>query len=174
MTGYLKRLLRTAAAYQLADIVSKVIAVGLLPVYTRHLTRGDYGVAELLATLVIFVSILVRLGLGEAFVRFWYEEADEAARDALARRVAVGVLALTTVATALAAVLAGPLSTAVLGHRDTTTFLCAVLGLWSFTNLELAYALLRVEERAREYAIASLVNVGLTIVATVIDRKSVV
>jgi O-antigen/teichoic acid export membrane protein len=168
VTGYLKRLLRTAAAYQLADIVSKIIAVALLPVYTRHLTRADYGVAELLATLVIFVSILVRLGLGEAFVRYWYEEADEAARDALARRVAVGVLVLTSVATVLAAALAGPLSAVVLGHRDTATFLCAVLGLWSFTNLELAYALLRVEERAKEYAIASLVNVGLTIVATVI------
>ncbi len=168
MAGYLKRLLRTAAAYQLADIVSKLIAIGLLPVYTRYLTRGDYGVAELLATLVIFVSILVRLGLGEALVRYWYEEKDEVARDALARRAALGVLGLTTTATALAAVLAGPLSAAVLSHRDATTFLIAVLGLWAFTNLELAYALLRVEERAREYALASLANVALTIALTLV------
>jgi O-antigen/teichoic acid export membrane protein len=48
MTSYLRRLLRTGAAYQLADAVSKVVALALLPVYTRHLTRADYGTAELL------------------------------------------------------------------------------------------------------------------------------
>ena len=43
----------------------------------------------------------------------------------------------------------------------------AILGLWSFTNLELAYALLRVEERARPYLIASIANVALTVGLTV-------
>jgi O-antigen/teichoic acid export membrane protein len=56
----------------------------------------------------------------------------------------------------------------VLGHRDQLTFLVAVMGLWVFTNLELAYALLRVEERLRAYASASLFNVGLTIAASVV------
>ena len=50
MTSYLRRLLRAGAAYQLADAVSKVVALALLPVYTRHLTRADYGTAELLLT----------------------------------------------------------------------------------------------------------------------------
>ena len=31
-----------------------------------------------------------------------------------------------------------------------------VLGLWAFTNLEIAYALLRVDERRRTYLIASV------------------
>src|SRR5205807_2297544 len=53
-----------------------------------------------------------------------------------------------------------------LGDHDPTIFRIAVLGLWSFTNLELAYALLRVEERLRTYATASLINVGLTIGAS--------
>ena len=43
----------------------------------------------------------------------------------------------------------------------------AALGLWAFTNLELAYALLRVEERARAFAAASLANVLLTVGLTV-------
>ena len=43
----------------------------------------------------------------------------------------------------------------------------AVLGLWTFTNLELAYALLRVDERARVYLTASLTNVALTVTLTV-------
>jgi O-antigen/teichoic acid export membrane protein len=56
----------------------------------------------------------------------------------------------------------------VLGYHDPTTFRIAVLGLWAFTNLELAYAMLRVEERLRTYAIASLTNVGITIASSVV------
>jgi O-antigen/teichoic acid export membrane protein len=43
----------------------------------------------------------------------------------------------------------------------------AVVGLWAFTNLEMAYAQLRVDERARAYLIASGANVALTVVFTV-------
>jgi len=35
--GYLRRLARSLAAYQVADVVSKFIAVLLLPVYTRYI-----------------------------------------------------------------------------------------------------------------------------------------
>jgi O-antigen/teichoic acid export membrane protein len=54
-----------------------------------------------------------------------------------------------------------------LRYHYATIFRIAVLGLWAFTNLELAYALLRVDERLRTYATASLINVGLTIGASV-------
>jgi O-antigen/teichoic acid export membrane protein len=56
----------------------------------------------------------------------------------------------------------------VLGYQDVPTFLIAVLGLWAFTNLELAYGLLRVDERVKAYAAASLINVGLTIAASLV------
>jgi hypothetical protein len=37
VTAYLKRLASSLAAYQVADIVSKFMAVLLLPVYTRYI-----------------------------------------------------------------------------------------------------------------------------------------
>ena len=90
MTGYLKRLVSSLAAYQLADVVSKFIAVLLLPVYTRYITPAGYGVVELLANGVIFVSILVRFGMIEAFLRFYFTDEDHAAsRRARAARVRV-------------------------------------------------------------------------------------
>ena len=168
MTDYLRRLARALAAYQVADVVAKFMAVLLLPVYTRYVSTSGYGVVELLANGVIFISILIRLGMIEAFLRFYYSDTDSERRDALARR-AIGFLlvasSLAAIALALAAV---PLSRIVLSHRDPTTFRIAVLGLWTFTNLELAYGLLRVDERVRRYALASLCNVGLTIAASVV------
>jgi len=165
--GYLQRLLRTSAAYQASDILSKLIAVGTLPVYTRHLTRSDYGAAETLLTVVIFWSILLRLGIGEAFVRFYYDDADPARRERSAR-LATSIVLLTTTAAALAAAAAaGPLSRLFLGFNDPPLMRIAVLGLWAFTNLEMAYALLRVDERARAYLVASVCNVLLTVGLTV-------
>jgi O-antigen/teichoic acid export membrane protein len=168
VTAYLKRLVRSLAAYQVADVVSKFIAVLLLPVYTRYINPAGYGVVELLGNGVIFISIVVRFGMIEAFLRFYFTDEDQSRRDALARRAIGFTLLVTTIVCAALAAAASPLSLLVLGHRDLTTFLVAVLGLWAFTNLELAYGLLRVDERVRAYAAASLINVGITIAASVV------
>jgi O-antigen/teichoic acid export membrane protein len=163
MYDYFRRLARTGAAYQAGEALAKLVAVGLLPVYTRHLSRADYGTADLLLTLVILVSIVIRLGLVEAFVRFYYVDAEPERRDRVARAATGVVLLATTVVSAVAAALAGPLSELVLGFRDVTLWLITILGLWSFTNLEMCYALLRVDERSRTFLRASLTNVALTI-----------
>ena len=168
MPGYLRRLLRTGAAYQASDVLAKVIALALLPVYTRALTRGDYGTAELLLTTVILVSIVVRLGLGEAFLRFYFVDAADARRRRVARTATGVVLATSTLVAGAAAVFAGPLSEALLGDERPAEWRAAMLGVWSFTNLEVAYALLRAEERTRPYLVASLVNVGLTVAASLV------
>jgi O-antigen/teichoic acid export membrane protein len=168
VTAYLKRLVSSLAAYQVADVVSKFIAVLLLPVYTRYITPSGYGVVELLGNGVILISILVRFGIIEAFLRFYFVDQDQARRDALVRRSVGFLLVATTLAAVPLAAAAGPLSRLVLGFHDPEIFLIAVLGMWAFTNLELAYGVLRVDERLRAYATASLVNVGLTICASLV------
>jgi O-antigen/teichoic acid export membrane protein len=168
VTAYLKRLVSSLAAYQVADIVSKFIAVILLPVYTRYVTPQGYGVVELLANGVILISILARFGMIESFLRYYFTDEDEQRRDALARRAVGFLLIASTIVSVILAVFAAPISRVVLGYRDVTTLRIAVLGLWSFTNLELAYGLLRVDERLRTYAIASVSNVLMTVAATVV------
>src|ERR1700751_1185824 len=110
MIPYLRRLVRSLAAYQVAAVVSKFIAVLLLPVYTRYIAPAGYGVGELLANGVIFVSILVRFGMIEAFLPSPFAAADGERRDALARRAVIFLLVATTAAAAVLAALAGPLS----------------------------------------------------------------
>jgi O-antigen/teichoic acid export membrane protein len=168
MTGYLKRLLSSLGAYQVANIVSKLIAVVTLPVYTRYIAPRGYGEIELLANGVILISIVTRFGMIEAFLRFYYADADPGRRDALVRRGASFLLAATTVVAALLLAFAGPLSSLVLGHHDPGLLRIAVLGLWAFTNQEYAWAILRVDERLRAYATASLVNVLLTVASVLV------
>src|SRR5262249_7596514 len=118
MTGYLRRLLRAGAAYQLADAVSKVVALVLLRVYTTHLTPSDYGTAELLLTTIILVSIVLRLGLGEAFVRFHYLDKDPDRRRKLARTATGTLFLATTVAAIAVAAAAAPISEALLDKHE--------------------------------------------------------
>jgi len=161
------RLLTGGAAYQASSVLSAVLALITLPLYTRALSRADFGVAETLLTFIILASILLRLGLGEAFVRYYFTHAPGAERDRLARTTTATVLLTTTAAALLAAALAGPLSELILGFEEAGLMRIAVLGLWSFTNLEVAYALLRVDERRRTYLAAAMTNVLLSVALTV-------
>jgi O-antigen/teichoic acid export membrane protein len=161
--AYLKRLVTAGLAYQAGDILSKGAALVTLPLYTRYVATTQYGYAEALLTAVILLSIVLRLGVGEAFIRFYYDDDDSERRDRIAAG-AVGISFITTSIAALAGVaLAGPLSRAMLGAHTTTLFDIAMLGLWAFTNLEIAYALLRADERKRTYMKASVADVSLTI-----------
>ncbi len=167
MLGYLKRLVTTGAAYQFGDIVAKALALLTLPLYTRHLSTEAYGVAETLLTAVILASILLRVGVGEAFIRFYFDDQDTARRERIARTATATVAWTTTLASLVAVAFAAPLSRLLLNFNDPQLLDCAVLGLWAFTNLEMAYAQLRVDERARAYMYASGANVALTVAFTI-------
>ncbi len=167
MLGYIKRLVTTGAAYQFGDIVAKGLALLTLPLYTHHVSTEAYGAAESLLTAVILSSIVLRLGIGEAFIRFYFDDADTARRDRIACTATATVAWTTTIAVLVAVPFAAQLSRLLLGFEDPLLIDCALLGLWAFSNLEMAYAQLRVDERARAYVFASGANVGMTVVFTI-------
>ena len=80
MFEYLRRLATTGAAYTASSVVSKLIAVFLLPIYTHYLTPSDYGAAEVMLASVIAASIIVRFGIIEAILRFYYLPGERPAR----------------------------------------------------------------------------------------------
>jgi O-antigen/teichoic acid export membrane protein len=162
---YLKRLVTAGAAYQAGDILSKGAALITLPLYTRYVIRTQYGYAEALLTAVILLSIVLRLGVGEAFIRYYYDDAEPERRDRIAAGAVGLVFATTTVAALAGVAFAAPLSRLLLSshHSQTALLDIAMLGIWAFTNLEIAYALLRADERKRTYMKASIADVSLTI-----------
>jgi O-antigen/teichoic acid export membrane protein len=147
---YLRRLATTGAAYTASSVVSKLI---------------DYGAAEVMLSSVIAASIIVRFGVIEAILRFYYLAGERPERV-----VATGFAALfwaATVAAAIALPLAGPISEALLRHQDAGLARLAILGLWTLTLYEYALTLLRLDERARAYFGITVANVLVTIPFTV-------
>jgi O-antigen/teichoic acid export membrane protein len=165
VSGYLRRLATTGAAYTAASILSKLIAVALLPLYTRYLTPADYGAAEVLFAAIVSASIVVRLGLIEALLRFYYKD-DEDPNRVVAGTFA-GLFWFATVGALVALPFAKPISEALLGEPATGLARIAIGGLWVLTMFEFLLTLFRLEERAQAYFLVTIANVLATIALTV-------
>ena len=165
MFEYLRRLATTGAAYTASSVFSKLIAVFLLPLYTAYLTPADYGAAEVMLASLVAASILIRFGVIEALLRFYYLAGEQPRRV-----VATGFASLFWTATAGAVVgmaLAEPISRLLLDRPDAGLARLAVLGLWTLTLWEYVLTLLRLDERARAYFAITVINVIVTIPFTV-------
>jgi O-antigen/teichoic acid export membrane protein len=171
-SGYLRRLATTGAAYTAASILSKVIAVALLPLYTRYLSAEDYGAAEVLFAAVVSASIIVRFGLIEAILRFYYKEDEDP--DAVVAGTFAGLFWLSTLGALLALPFAGPLSELLLpdpeglGASAPDLVRIAIGGLWVLTMWEFMLTLFRLEERARAFFLTTILNVLASIALTVV------
>jgi O-antigen/teichoic acid export membrane protein len=166
VSGYLRRLATTGAAYTAASIVSKLIAVALLPLYTRYLTTGDYGAAEVMFAAVVSASIVVRLGLIEALLRFYYRDDEDPGRVVSTSFAALFWFA--TIAALVALPFAGPISDALLAESAPDLARISIAGLWVLTLSEYLLTLFRLEERARAFFITTIINVLAAIALTVI------
>ncbi len=173
MSGYLRRLATTGAAYTAASILSKVIAVALLPLYTRYLTLADYGAAEVMFAAIVSASIVVRFGLIEAVLRFYYKD-DEDPDRVVASSFAglfwfatIGALLALPFATPIAEALLDPKTVAEVGQMAELVRI-SIGGLWVLTMFEFMLTLFRLEERARAFFTTTIVNVLVTIALTIV------
>jgi O-antigen/teichoic acid export membrane protein len=174
MSGYLRRLATTGAAYTAASIFSKLIAVALLPLYTRYLSPEDYGAAEVLFAAVVAASIFIRFGLIEAILRFYYKD-DEDPAEVVASTFA-GLFWLATAGALVALPFAGPISELLLPlDKDDALYQSApelvriaIGGLWVLTLWEFLLTLFRLEERARAFFVTTILNVLAAIALTVV------
>jgi O-antigen/teichoic acid export membrane protein len=169
VSGYLRRLATTGAAYTAASILSKVIAVALLPLYTRYLTPADYGAAEVMFAAIVTASIVVRLGLIEAVLRFYYRDDEDP--DRVVASTFAGLFWFATIGALLALPFAEPLSELLLDEPAADLARISIGGLWVLTMYEFMLTLFRLEERARAFFVTTLLNVlaaiGLTVVLVV-------
>ncbi len=166
MSGYLRRLATTGAAYTAASILSKVIAVALLPLYTRYLTPADYGAAEVMFAAVVSASIVVRFGLIEAVLRFYYRDGEDP--DRVVASTFAGLFWFATIGALLALPFATPISEALLARPAADLARISIGGLWVLTMFEFMLTLFRLEERARAFFVTTILNVLVTIGLTVV------
>jgi len=164
----LRRLARHSAVYGLGGLVSRILATLLLPLYTSYLPPKAYGRVEVVTATTAVLSIVLQMGISTAFFRFYFDEKEEAGKLTVIRTSFWFTMAMSTLGLALGLVFAAPVGHLIgLGH-DPNLVRAGAVGLWAQTNYNQLTALFRVEQRSVQYAVASVVNVGVTVTAMVL------
>ena len=169
LAAELRRLGKHSAIYGLGGLVSRILAVLLLPLYTRYLSPSDYGKVETLIALTTVIGIALRMGIHSAFFRFYFDSPEPAARRRVLRTSFWFTMAMATAGLLAGLALAGPISDVLFGTSDDSELvMAAFVGLWAGMNYEQLTSLFRVEERSVAFVSASLANIFLTIGATLL------
>jgi O-antigen/teichoic acid export membrane protein len=164
----LKRLGRHSAIYGLGGLVSRILATLLLPLYTHYLPPGSYGRVELVTAATAVLAIALQMGISSAFFRFYFDAKETAGKLTVIRTSFWFTMGMSTLGLVLGVVFAGPVGHWIgLGH-DPSLVRAGAVGLWAQTNYNQLTALVRVEERSVQYAIASVANVLITVAAMVV------
>jgi O-antigen/teichoic acid export membrane protein len=167
LAAQMRRLGRHSAVYGLGGIVSRLLAVFLLPLYTRYLDREDLGAVGLVVALSAVLVTILRLGISSAFFRFYFDSA-ETARRLLVVRTSFWFTMGSATAGLAAGLLLAPRLADLLQLGDAALVRAGFVGIWAQMNYEQLTSLFRAEERSTAFVIASLANVAITIAATVL------
>lgn len=169
LSGQLKRLGKHSVIYGLGGLVSRILAVLLLPLYTHYLSTSDYGKIETLVALVTVLAILLQFGISSAFFRYYFDAEDDTGRRLVLRTSFWFTMTMATLGLVGLLAFAAPIAGWLFGDADAANLVRAsAVALWAQMNYGQLTNLFRVEERSVAFVLASLSNVVLTVGATLL------
>jgi O-antigen/teichoic acid export membrane protein len=164
----LRQLVGQSAVYGLGGLVSRVLAVVLLPLYTAYLDPEDLGAVGVLIALNAVLVTVLRGGISSAFFRFWFDSPEPEKRRTVLRTSFWFTMGMATFGLVAGWIFAGPIADALSLDGEDWLVRAQFVALWAQMNYEQLTAVFRVEQRASRFLAASLANVAITIAATVV------
>ena len=151
------RIGRQTAIYGLGIVLSKAVAFIMLPVYTRFLTPGDYGVMELIEMTLDVISIVAGGKIALGIFRY-YHKAETVEEQRTVVSTALLTLATSYTLVALLALIAAPwLSELVFRNATQAPLIRIAAGSLAFQSLLIApLAYVRVQQRPTMFVAANL------------------
>jgi O-antigen/teichoic acid export membrane protein len=165
----LKTLFRSLSIYGLGDVATSLANLLLLPVYTRYLTKEDYGVITMLLTIEAVAKVVFRWGVDTAFMRLYYDCPDQRARQRLASTIFFFLLAVNGALVAAALGASGWLSRQLFSGTE-QAFLVALVIANTFVAgfYFLPYQVLRIGEKSTEFISLTFARSVGTLIARLI------
>lgn len=170
-----RRLGSQTIVYGIGGAALQIVGIVTLPVLARILTPADYGVLELAMVVAAILMLFVDGGMASASQRSYFDYSDdqEAQRRQVLSTALLFQLALSVLAAAVFAALAGPLSDVLFDGRDERGVLLLVgVALPMFAAGQFTREVLRLEFRAWAYLASALssavVGAAVTILAVTV------
>ena len=177
LASQLLELTRHSAIYGIGGLTSRFLAVIMLPLYTSYVSAGDYGRIELLMATMAVAVVVIRGGANFGFIRFYFLEKEPEYRRRLIRTVFWTQMTYSTVVLAVCIALAHPiaalLGVTTKGQTDlqgsgTRLVIATAALLWVNVNYAQMTNLFRAEKRSVAFSLATLANIAITVVFTVV------
>ncbi|MDR0692903.1 MAG: oligosaccharide flippase family protein [Prevotellaceae bacterium] len=157
MANPLKRLAGETATYGVSTILARVLNFLFVPIYTRMLTPGDYGIATDFLAYIAILQVLLTMGMETGSLRY-------ANRSDKPREVFSTVLVFIGVVAALFFALSAFWSNDIArwlhydGYQMCIIYVGGILAIDSFTAI--LFARLRFEYRAAKFTVFKSVKIG--------------
>jgi O-antigen/teichoic acid export membrane protein len=153
-----RRLVSSAGVYAAAAVAQQAVGFLLIPVYTRLIAPGDYGVLEIFNAFSSVGFACLTMGLSSAINKVYHRDCESDADRATVLTTAILLdLPVLLAAGALLVACARPISVQLTGDADARSLVALVVGsgvCYSVATLLLAG--LRAQERAQAFALLSL------------------
>ncbi len=169
MLQKIRELSKSLAIYGAGDVAVQAINFLLLPVYVEYLTKADYGVLALLASVEAPVKLFFRWGIDGAFMRYWYDCEDDRARQRLASTIFFFLLALNG-ALLVTSIAAAPLISERLLQAPgyTLALQLVLLNTFAIGFTFIPFHVLRMQGRAGEFSALTLARSVSTLILRIV------
>ncbi len=156
----IKKLAGETALYGLSSILGRFLNVMLVPLYTRTLDPGEYGIVTDLYAISAFLIIIYSYRMESAFFRFGTPKAD---REKTYSTALISLLISTAIITGLLFLFAQPIAAAAKygAHPEYIRWFALMLAFDALS--ELPFARLRLEQRPIRFVSIKLLNIGANI-----------
>lgn len=165
----IKEIGKDMSVYGISSILSQLVSLLLLPLYTEKLTPSDYGVFALIGICVNGYATFSNLGVSSAIFRFTGTSKSDIEKDEYLSNAQI-INIVTNSVTLLIFLLLGRVLTKVLFENDSYfhyAYYIAISGtLASFSSVLISF--LRVKRETIKIATSSFVNLVISVVSTFI------
>jgi O-antigen/teichoic acid export membrane protein len=149
----IRMVLKDSLVYGLSLILTKGLAVLLLPIYARAMSIHDFGAYDLLVTLAVLGNLIITLEISQGLARHWVDASDKAGKVQLASTALYFTVGMYILFLAVGLFFIKPLGVWLFDGRDYTTALRLGLGFIAANGLYyLLLNQLRWELRSKAYA----------------------
>ncbi len=165
MFAQFKRLFKHSAIYAIGSVAQSAVAFLLIPLYTHYLAPASYGRLEIVNTFGSIILMVITFGFTSALMKTYFRDAkNPEERKQLVGTMFIFVLPIAFAILALLLLIAPGLSAWLLGDAQFAYLFQILLSTCFFTIfMNMAFALLRVEERSKKYTVLFLLRFGVVL-----------
>ncbi|KKG31710.1 flippase [Methanosarcina mazei] len=175
----LKKIIKDSSIYSVNNILTSVVSLFLLPLYTRIFVPADYGIIDILNIVVILLSTTISLEISQAVGRFTVDKKDNHEKAAYFSTALFFVFITYTLFVIIAVLNSGYLSQLILDSNEKSKIVTvAFLSMWSNGLFNFIKGQLRWLSRSVKYSIVSfsysLISILVTIFLVLVMKIGVI